>query len=325
MPEQVQLVLDHIRRLLRDNSIPPLEGELALIPGLKDLHEELKTIREIVFAFSAGDLSPVIKSRGIIPGCLKALQADFRHMIWQIEMISQGDYSQQVQFLGEFSTAFNRMITRLKEAVDALKQREHDLAGMAENLRSEISRRATALEALEESENRFRFLAAHDPLTGALNRRAFMERAAQEIRNCGLLKIPCGIIMMNIDHFRHFNDSYGHRAGDEALKLVAGTAAATLRRNDFLGRYGGAEFVCLFCNAGRADGLAIAERIRRVLEANPLNLPGGPAAITASFGIAMAGSPDEPGETELESLIRKAGEALAGTKGRDRVICALGE
>jgi diguanylate cyclase len=154
-----------------------------------------------------------------------------------------------------------------------------------------------------------------------------MERAAQEIRNCGFLKIPCGIIMINIDHFRHFNDTYGHRAGDEALKLVAKTAAAMLKWNDFLGRYGGAEFVCLFCNAGRTDGMAIAERIRRVLETSPLNLPEGPVAVTASFGIALAGAPQEPGQADPESLIKKAEEALAGAKsqGRNRVAGALSE
>jgi diguanylate cyclase (GGDEF)-like protein len=314
--------LEHIKRLLKDNSVPKLEGELAEIPVLRELHGDLTAIREILFAFSQGDLSPAITIRGILPGCLKALQAHLRHMIWQVQVVEQGDFTQRVQFMGEFSTAFNNMVRKLDYTLNVLKKKEETLTALTNNLRNEVDLRNSAVEALQESESRFKFLASHDPLTGALNRRSFIDRAVSDLKVAGERGMPCCLVMMDIDHFKNFNDTHGHLAGDEALRHTVTIMSSTLRKNDFMGRYGGEEFVFLFINADKPTGVSIAERIRASLAASPVHLDIGQISLTASFGVAPAnGDPEEEGY--IQTLINNADIALYHAKetGRNRVVC----
>ncbi|MDR1100035.1 MAG: GGDEF domain-containing protein [Treponema sp.] len=340
---EISDVLAHIRRLLRDNTIPALEGELAELPVLREIHGDLKGIREILSAFAAGDLSPAISIRGIIPGCLKTFQANLRHLIWQVQMVEQGDFSQQVQFMGEFSNAFNSMVSQMDITLKELRARELDLRALADSLRKEINLRNTAVEALQESESRFKYLASHDPLTGALNRRSFMERAEFELRSAQTLGISSGIVMMDIDHFKEFNDTHGHQAGDDALRHVVMIISSMLRKNDFFGRYGGEEFIFFFSQADKKTGVAIAERIREAIDSTPVKVSSRLISISASFGVVLTGEVDlstalsaETGKADaagaagkegnpgvFEHLIRCADYALYKAKkgGRNRVVC----
>jgi diguanylate cyclase (GGDEF)-like protein len=275
--------LNHIRKLLRDVSVPPLEGGLAENPLLNEIHQELETIRELLKSFSKGDISPEITIPGIIPGFLKTLQFH----------------------------------------LNDLKEKEKTLRELANGLRREVNVRNSVVEALQESESRFKYLAGHDPLTGALHRRSFMERAGVELETSLALKVPCGVVMMDLDHFKNFNDTWGHQAGDVALCHVVSVITSLLRKNDFLGRYGGEEFVFLFSNADEATGILIAERVREALENNPVNLENGAVVITASFGLAMADFEKNQDEKYIDALINNADSALyqAKREGRNRVIC----
>jgi diguanylate cyclase (GGDEF)-like protein len=323
MEDTTKQALEHIYKLLRDNKVPELSKELESIPGLKDIHNDLKSIREIVYSFSVGDILRTIDTRGIIPGCLKSLQSLLRHLIWQVGLVEKGDFSQRLEHLGEFADAFNRMIAQLDFTLKELKQKEETLRNLAENLRGEVDKHNSAVEALRKSESQFKYLASHDPLTGAMNRRSFMERAALELKNAVVLKTPCGISMMDIDFFKNFNDTYGHLAGDEALRHVVRVIGSLLRKNDFLGRYGGEEFVFLFSNADEATGIHIAERVREAIQNNPINLENGPVTITASFGVAMAEYNENQGDNYIETLISNADSALYQAKheGRNKVVC----
>ncbi|MDR2068402.1 MAG: diguanylate cyclase [Spirochaetaceae bacterium] len=324
MEEKECLVLEHIKKLLKDNVVPPLEGELAELPLLQDIHNDLKAIREITYAFSMGDLSPSIKVRGIIPGCLKTLQAHLRHMIWQVQMVEQGDFAQQVQFLGEFSTAFNSMVRQFDATLKALKQKEEALTALADSLRDEVTSRDSTVEALRESESQFKYLANHDHLTGALNRRSFMDRAIIELAASINHNTPCSLAMMDIDHFKRFNDTYGHLAGDEVLRHVVEVISSLLRKNDFLGRYGGEEFIFYFSHVDKSTSIAIAERVREAIATTPVKLKSGPVFITASFGIAIFQDGENPEEkNDLETCIHYADIALYQAKkgGRNKVVC----
>jgi diguanylate cyclase (GGDEF)-like protein len=199
------------------------------------------------------------------------------------------------------------------------------LRGKAESLQSEISQRNSAVIALQEREYRFRYLATHDSLTGAMNRASFIERASRELRSAFSTGGICSIVMMDIDHFKRFNDTWGHLAGDEALRFVVSVVSSTLRKNDFRGRYGGEEFVFFFGGADQRISAAIAERIRETIASRPISLETGPVYITASFGVAVARMEFAayPGDEYVDQLINNADMAMYQAKkaGRNRVIC----
>ncbi|MDR0556258.1 MAG: GGDEF domain-containing protein [Treponema sp.] len=177
----------------------------------------------------------------------------------------------------------------------------------------------------KERETRLQYLANHDSLTGAVNRRAFMEQALIEIQNNIKNHTPCGVVMMDLDFFKKFNDTYGHIAGDKVLRHLVALISASMRKNDFLGRYGGEEFLFFFDNADKKTGVAIAERFRRTLESSPVQLETGPAFITASFGVASIEDEDVGdgvNEAFIEELINHADQALYQAKnlGRNKVV-----
>jgi diguanylate cyclase (GGDEF)-like protein len=247
-------------------------------------------------------------------------------------MVEKGDFSQEIRFMGEFSTAFNSMVSQLNKTLGELKSKEETLVSLTETLRREVDRRNHAVEALQESEARFKYLASHDALTGAFSRRSFIEMAGAELKNAAKSGVRCCMAIMDIDHFKNFNDTYGHLAGDETLRHVVRIVNAGLRKGDFLGRYGGEEFTIFFYNADEKAGLAIAERLRAALEANPVKLETGDVQVTASFGVAAADisapAADEgdagkaDAQNDVRSLVNNADIALYAAKraGRNRVM-----
>jgi diguanylate cyclase (GGDEF)-like protein len=310
--------LEHIQKLLRDNCVPALPDEYAENPLIVQIHEELKAIREILCAFSSGDFSPAITVRGIIPGCLKTLQSHLRHLVWQVQMVEKGDFNQEVQFMGEFSNIFNSMVRRFSLSLSKLQEKGETLAVINDKLRKEVEE----MEILKESEAHFKFLASHDPLTGILNRRAFIEMAGVELSNAADLCVPCCLAMMDIDHFKDFNDTYGHLAGDEALRHVVMIIDSKLRKNDFMGRYGGEEFILFFYDADEETGLKVLERLRKYLSESPVCLETGSVAIYASFGFVAHNRENAAEKGYVQKLIKDADTALYAAKlaGRNRVM-----
>ena len=316
--DRAQEYLEHINKLLRDNKVPELTGELAKDPQLSQIHEDLKTIREVLFAFSSGDFSPNITIRGVIPGCLKSLQAHLRHLIWQVKMVEKGDFSQEVSFMGEFSTVFNSMVQRLNLSLSKLQKKEESLLDINNKFRKEVER----MKTFNEGETRYKFLTSYDPLSGVLNRRAFIEMAEVELANANDLFVPCCLAMIDIDNFRNFNDTYGRLTGDGALRHVVKIVEGGLRKNDFMGRYGGEEFILFFYGADEKTGIKVLERLRNKLSETSISLETGPVSVSASFGVVGSNreKPEEKGY--VQKLINDADIALYSAKmaGRNKVM-----
>jgi diguanylate cyclase (GGDEF)-like protein len=169
-----------------------------------------------------------------------------------------------------------------------------EIRAFIRELRNTVASRESALEFLQENEIRLRHLASHDALTGALNRRSFILRSAVEAQLACQRNLPCCIAMMDIDFFKRFNDTYGHLNGDEALRHVVKVASGILRKVDFLGRYGGEEFVFFLGSADLETGGLIAERIRAAIEAHPVQCDAASVPIAVSFGVASAFEGDVP-------------------------------
>ena len=191
--------------------------------------------------------------------------------------------------------------------------------------REELKYRIRIGERIINLERRILELANTDALTGLLNRRAFMERIGVEMLRAQRQKNPLSLIMTDIDHFKRVNDTHGHQVGDLVLQRFAGQLTTFARPYDFVGRYGGEEFVvCLPGTDGRQAG-PVAERMRRQIEDMEIMLPDGSGSIriTASFGTAPYSI--ESGE-HIDLLIKKADNALylAKKEGRNRVCVGDG-
>jgi diguanylate cyclase (GGDEF)-like protein len=163
-----------------------------------------------------------------------------------------------------------------------------------------------------------RALALLDPLTGLGNRRyaeTTLARKLEELRRYGW---KLSVAFFDVDHFKEVNDRHGHPAGDEALKMVARTLRHVARAGDFLGRWGGEEFVVLLSAVEGADLLAIADRFRALVEQSALTLSeGGQLRVTVSAGVTQARPDDTP-----ETVMSRADELLYRAKaaGRNRVV-----
>jgi diguanylate cyclase (GGDEF)-like protein len=167
-------------------------------------------------------------------------------------------------------------------------------------------------------EEKLKFLAATDDLTGLWNRRHFMERAEYEIAQARRHGRPLCIIQLDIDHFKKINDTHGHAAGDKVLKFLASSLQEQLRATDSIGRIGGEEFVILLPNTGLQTAYAVAEKIRTFIESSRVEYDGKMLTITISMGITDLGS----GNQHIDALLRKADEACYAAKdgGRNRTI-----
>ncbi len=162
-------------------------------------------------------------------------------------------------------------------------------------------------------------LATIDPLTGAYNRSTFHEIAEREISRARRAGQPLSIIIVDIDHFRPVNESFGNHAGDELLQKIAALIRTALRKEDMLVRYGGEEFLVMLPEVPGPGAVVVAGRIRKAVEAEPLVVAGQSVALTVSVGVSAR---LDEGPESLESLLARAEQALALAKqrGRNRVV-----
>jgi diguanylate cyclase (GGDEF)-like protein len=161
-------------------------------------------------------------------------------------------------------------------------------------------------------------LAATDALTGLANRRTFDARLNSEFQRAQRFSEPFALLLLDIDHFKDVNDTYGHQAGDEVLKSLARIFKKHTRDVDIAARYGGEEFIAILPESDEAKAHAVAERIRKAVAENPFLLPGGQAVpVTVSIGVACY-----PGcAANMDQIVAHADQAmyLAKQTGRNRV------
>lgn len=183
-----------------------------------------------------------------------------------------------------------------------------------QHVRQRLQRQKYALGAALE---RINHLAAHDDLTGLLNRRRMSEVVQAERERCVRSRRPLVLALLDLDFFKLVNDRYGHAAGDAVLCAFAGRVLDNLRSTDVLARWGGEEFLLLLPETSLDGALVLLERVRREVAELCVETPNGEISMTVSIGVA-AGRVQET----MEQVLEHADEALyqAKAQGRDRVV-----
>ena len=319
-------VISYLQELLKKSRVPEADAELSAIVGFEELRAYIQDIKDTLLHFSNGDFDHVIKQPGATAGFVKALQGNIRHLAWQCYAVADGDLDQRVEFLGELSKAFNRMTEALAAKQQEVLSHQEALTKKTEELQIEVKKKEEMEAALRASEEMYRQRSLRDPLTGLYNRGYFFETVTREIENLKRQKNGhCCLVMMDIDFFKKFNDTYGHLCGDQVLKMVASTITGALRKSDILARYGGEEFSLFLSNADLDKGAIIAERIRIAVSSRPSPAPGSHTSVTVSIGLCHVDSRKvnflSSGGDLLTDALKLADEALyiAKDKGRNMV------
>ncbi len=210
----------------------------------------------------------------------------------------------QRERLSEEEASLKKQLNELISTREAMGQAVEDLHQQMETLQKEL--------AVGEE---FRFKATHDALTGLWNRPAILDMLRRELQRARREGFVIGVVLADLDHFKHVNDTFGHLGGDAVLQEAARRMSSSVRTYDAVGRYGGEEFLIVLPGCDTTTAFNQAERIRTGLASEPVQTPEGTIPITVSLGVA-AGNREE----EVESLLRAADAALYRAKraGRNR-------
>lgn len=235
-------------------------------------------------------------------GMISARQ-ELRH-IPVIMLTGHGDSELKVKLLGQGASDY---VTKPFDAAELIARVKVHLK--IKNLQDELKKSNEMLKQLSDT----------DPLTHIYNRRYMMNMLEKEILRAERKGTHLSLVMIDLDHFKHVNDKYGHQGGDQVLAALAALSRSGLRSYDFVARYGGEEFVMTLPETTHEDALMIAERLRLRIQLHPYTGSLKGLSTTASMGVATY-----PANfiTSLSDLIREADDAMYRAKaaGRNRVF-----
>lgn len=225
---------EQLNRTVRgDYTLLPLSGsggaEIAsLAESVAMLVGELKDAQTFIAALSLGRLDVEPPPRNHLIASFKQLHSSLRHLTWQTQQIAAGDLNQRVDFLGEFSIAFNSLTESLREK--------------------------------QLAEDRLRYLSNHDPLTDLYNRGYFTEELQRVERG---RRFPVSIMVADLDGLKRVNDTLGHAIGDRLIQQAAQVIRSAVRGDDLVARIGGDEFAIILPGTDMPTALEVRDRIRR--------------------------------------------------------------
>ena len=251
---------------------------------------------------TAGDLLEIL---GIDPGLLSeivdeiAVEVSKAAEMLHIQVGAQPTYQDIMKAASDGLMALNMSYETLTAELQEALARQEKMAKRLEELNSELERQAMT-----------------DKLTGLPNRRAFDDQLEKEISRAGRISEPCALLLLDVDHFKRFNDTHGHQVGDLVLEAVGHTIAKEVRTCDIPARYGGEEFAVIMPHTPLQGARIAAERIRRALQATAVVVDGTRLSVTVSIGVTVVVNPTERRAGTL--AIRRADDALYEAKAAGR-------
>ncbi len=293
---------------------PPLSVDPAqnqLIKNVLTLARQYNESFNFLQDLARGKLDTAPPIRNYFSNPFKNLHSELLHLTWQIQQIAKGDYEQKVSFSGDFSDAINSMIQILQQKEDLDKI----------NRENEIKLQKYADE-LADLNHKLTKLSITDALTGALNRRQFDVQMEHELQRSQRFGKTFSLVMFDIDHFKQFNDYYGHQAGDQVLINICQFVKTEIRKTDRLYRYGGEEFTLILPETDLRNASFLTEKLRKQIAQNNVEYQGNSLPrITASFGVASYSQQIQ----EPAHLIHAADKALYHAKNSGRNCVKLFE
>lgn len=274
--EEVLLLLSSLLRDYKPKVSDELNEACEQYPELREIVELICDLRVLTASLSKGDLEGCIPGHGYVVSNLKALQSNLNHLIWQLTQVSKGDFSQRIDFLGDFSESFNAMCKHLETQTSLLTE-----------------------------------LAQYDGLTKLANRYyldRYLDGAFDRAKETGA---ELSLLMIDLDFFKAVNDTHGHYIGDIALVRAAEYFQQVFRTTDFIARYGGEEFSIVLPKTGSKEAIDIAERACQYFIDHPIAVSDEiTIPLTVSIGVSTLREDDE----SWDRLIRRSDDALYSAK-----------
>jgi diguanylate cyclase len=210
---------------------------------------------------------------------------------------------------------------QVKPVVESLVKSTREMRDINKALEDRLTLSKSEISNLQQSLEAIRAESLTDPLTGLGNRKYFDRSIDAAVQSALASGEPLSLLMFDIDHFKSFNDSYGHLTGDQVLRLVGMSLRQTIKGQDITARYGGEEFAVVLPNTALRQALTVADHIRRAVMAKELKKKSTGeilGRVTISVGVSML-KPDD----DTDSLIERADACLYAAKrnGRNRVVC----
>lgn len=320
----LRLLVDNIGELLLDDKW--LNGQIAVVQDIisqpldsRVLYDAERSFKEVIF--KQGNLKhSLMEARTTI----KNMMATFIDRMSEMSA-STGEYHNKIE---SYAAAISKT-----EDINQLNQILGDLMKDTRGMQLDMMRSRDELEQahrqVKEAEEKIRQLETEldqvselvheDHLTGTLNRRGMADAFGRELSRADRLKMPLCVSLLDIDHFKRLNDTYGHDAGDEALVHLVRVTKEALRPTDVIARFGGEEFVIILPDTGMDEAVKVMTRVQRHLTKNFFMHDNQRLLITFSAGVSLRGV----GEG-AESMISRADKALYQAKeaGRNRVVPA---
>ncbi|HEY2035325.1 MAG TPA: diguanylate cyclase [Rhizomicrobium sp.] len=306
---------------------------------------------EIFFAYASGENSAVARIIGDrIKGKMPFTQAmldDLRERFFNSARMEKAVENTSKDLTGAVNAVFERLETHGRDAeeygralsaasgelggkqspeamrklVDNLVAATHAMETRTKDLEADLQRSSQSVNELKAKLDDVRKETLTDVLTGIPNRKAFDLELDRAIEQARAEQTPLCLLMCDIDHFKAFNDTFGHQTGDQVLRLVGHCLAENVKGRDTASRYGGEEFAVILPQTALTDGVFVANQIRHAVESKKLvkkttgDILG---SISISIGVSLLGPKDDKA-----SLISRADDCLYGAKrsGRNRVVC----